>query len=242
MKPKEPIRWSVVWAIQGAGQLSATPQSDRVGLQHIRELRGRVLHAEGRRNGVLRMDRKHWDGDVTDLWAHHLVGHCGGQPVACARLFTLSASPSVVEAAVTTERFEAVLEELQVPRHRMGETSRWVVAPEYPGAGMDVVLGVCALARSLGLEALVGMISTQDLDARRWIHLGARAIDGDARTDLLRREEEIRPVQWDLRRLPATVEAGVADMARTLGLELARSESAALGAGRRSRSGSRRLA
>jgi hypothetical protein len=177
------------------------------------------LHEEGRRNGVLRTNRKYWDGDVTDLWAHHLVGHCEGAPVACARLFTLGTSPSTVEGAISTARFEALQQELGVARHRMGETGRWIVAPEHPGARINMALGVCALARFLGLEVLVGMISTRDLQDRRWIHLGARAIEDDLLLESpLREGDHILPVQWDLRRLPATVEAGVEDMARTLGL------------------------
>ena len=206
-------------------ELHFPPNEDDHGQEWLMELskmRGRVLHAGGRRPQFRRADGSFSDRDPLDQWAYHLLLRSSGYLIGCIRVVPLtSAQPCGTESLLGHQRFEQLLVHLGTARDRAGEVGRWIVAPEYSRfrMGLPLIAGLGALAKWLGLETLIATVGTRDGQAKALVRAGGRQVPGLTRIKSQKFDDNLVVLTFDL--LHPTKFSGLlaAEMALRLSLE-----------------------
>ena len=160
------------------------PNQDTTGqawLIELAEMRGRVLHAGGRRPHFLQEDGRFCDPDPLDRCAYHILVRSSAHLVGCIRVVSLASVPICgTECLVGHARFEQLLVDLGTTRDRAGEVGRWIVAPEYTlfRMGLRLIAGVGALSQSLGIETVIATVGTRGGQAKTLMRAGGRRVPG----------------------------------------------------------------
>ena len=133
-------------------------------LTELREMRGRVWYAAGRRPSFLMPDGSFCDSDPADLEAFHIIARSAGRAVGCARVMPLvNAHSTTLSSAIGVDRLEAIVRDLGTTWNRVCEASRWAVVPEFQDQlDRRLVAASWAVARSLSMEWAFVMAGTRD--------------------------------------------------------------------------------
>ena len=197
--------------------------NEPVWLTELAELRGRVLYAGGRRMRFRQSNGGCIDRDPFDRHAYHVLLRNSHRLIGCIRLIPLkNVQRCRTEVLVGLPRFEQVLVELGVTRHRVAEVGRWVIAPEFAACrmGMRLVAGVGNLAIWLGLEAVVAVVGTRDGQARALMRAGGRPVPGIPPIASEEYDDEVLVLTFDLVHPPSTIRTMAADMDTWFSTEL----------------------
>jgi predicted GNAT family N-acyltransferase len=211
MSTPAPLFWRLVSPDHLAGVLPA-----------ISELRGSVLWAGGRRPSFRRRDGGFFDTDSIDYHAWHVLGFAGERLAACGRLIPVSERcPGLVEQYIGTPRLAALSAEFGVPRHRIAEAGRWIVAPEHRSRGVSrsVIAGIWATARALGFDVVLGLAGTRDGQAQMLVRFGGSPVPDIALAapDL---DDELILLRFAIPGPPPSMVERIEAMERELGVDL----------------------
>lgn len=169
---------SFTWEIQCPPNQDTTRQA---WLMELAEMRGRVLHAGGRRPHFLWEDGRVCDPDPLDRCAYHILVRSSPLLVGSIRVIPLTSVPMCgTECLVGPERFEQLLVDLGTTRDRAGEVGRWIVAPEYAPyrMGLRLIAAVGVLSKWLGIQAVIATVGTRGGQAKTLMRAGGRRVPG----------------------------------------------------------------
>jgi hypothetical protein len=149
-------------------------------LAEIREMRGCVFYAKGRRPFFRTAEGRFDDPDPIDLEAYHIIVRSQGRAVGCARVVNSpNVDSSVIWSTMGTKRFQEILRDIGTTRERTCEASRWVVVPECRGRlGARIAAASWTVARWLSVEIAFVLAGTRQKQDLALIRLGARPIAG----------------------------------------------------------------
>jgi hypothetical protein len=143
-------------------------------LEEVREMRGSVLHAAGRRPAFLMPDGKARDSDPSDLHAFHIIARSRGVVAGCIRFRALEhARDSMIAGALGHDTFGAILRDLGMAGGRICEASRWMVMPGFRGQlGRSLAAGLWAASRGLSMDWAIALAGTRDRQDAALIRMG----------------------------------------------------------------------
>lgn len=187
----------------------------------LSKMRGRVLHAGGRRPQFRQTDGSFSDHDPLDRWAYHLLLRSSGCLIGCIRVVPLSVQICGTESLLGHQRFEQLLVHLGTTRDRVGEVGRWIVAPEYSRfrMGLPLIAGLGALAKWLGLETLIATVGTRDGQAKTLMRAGGRQVPGFVPIKCQKYDDDLVVLTFDLLHPAESFEPFAVEMAARLSLD-----------------------
>jgi len=189
---------SFTWEIHCPLHQDTTRQ---VWLMELAEMRGRVLHAGGRRPHFLREDGRCCDPDPLDRCAYHILVRSSAHLVGSIRVVPLTSGPMCgTECLVGHERFEQLLVDLGTRRHTTGEVGRWIVAPEYSPfrMGVRLIAAVGVLSKWLGIQAVIATVGTRGRQAKTLMRAGGRRVPGLAPIYSYKYDDDLVVLTFDL--------------------------------------------
>ncbi len=172
---------------ENAGPGSARP-SDRAAneqelpdwLDELREMRGRVLYAGGRRPQFFdEASNRCYDCQPYDLEAWHIVARLNGKLVGCVRCAPLATTGSPLTDLLGADRVRDIVASLGTTPDRCAEVSRWTVDPEcgFFGLGYDLIAAVWAFLADSGYQIGLAATGTQGKQDRILEQLGLRYLE-----------------------------------------------------------------
>jgi GNAT acetyltransferase-like protein len=167
----------------------------------LSKMRGRVLHAGGRRPQFRQADGSFLDLDPLDRCAFHLLVRCSADLIGCIRVIPLtSAQPCGTESLLGRRRVDHLLVDLGTTRDRAGEVGRWMVAPEYSPfrMGLRLIAGIGALSKKLGIETLIATVGTRDGQVKTLMRAGGRPVPGLAPIYSQKYDDDLVVLTFDL--------------------------------------------
>jgi N-acyl-L-homoserine lactone synthetase len=137
-------------------------------LTEVRELRARVIFANGQRPAFGSNGARQGDRDEIDFYSTHIVARLRGAIAGCVRLTPLVASlPSVTEQMIGKAKLRELLATLGADASKTVEHGRWVADPAYKqlGTGVYLMAASFAVAYKLGFPfsvatATSGVVTT----------------------------------------------------------------------------------
>jgi GNAT acetyltransferase-like protein len=185
-------------------------------------MRGRVLHAGGRRPQYRQADGSFLDQDPLDRCAYHILLRSSAYLIGCIRVVPLTSVPTCgTESLLGHQRFEHLLVNIGTTRDRAGEVGRWIVAPEYSRfrMGLRLISGVGALSKWLGLETVIANVGTRDGQAEILMRAGGRRVPGLSPIKSQEYNDDLVVLTFDLMHPAKSLGPLVAEMATLLSLE-----------------------
>lgn len=157
-----PLKWELV----GPG----TPHFEER-LAELRQFRGRVLYADGRRPSFQKKDGTFDDADdgMDRVSRHVTVRSENSGLVACTRINPICpAVKSSIESIFGDKELDLVLAEVNVSREDALEAGRWLVIPEYrrSGLGTKLLMAYWAVGRWIGAKIIFGTAGVRDGQTR----------------------------------------------------------------------------
>jgi len=188
-------------------------------------MRGRVLHAGGRRPQFRQADGRFIDVDPLDRCAYHILLRSSASLIGCIRVVPLTnVSTCGTESLLGRQGFEQMLVHIGSTRDKAGEVGRWIVAPEYSRfrMGLRLISGVGALSKWLGLETVIANVGTRDGQAGILMRAGGRQVPGLSPIKSQEYNDDLVVLTFDLMRPAKSLGPFVAEMATLLSLETRR--------------------
>jgi predicted GNAT family N-acyltransferase len=153
----------IVWSVRRA----AAPPEDGASpwLDDVRQFRGEVLFADGRRRHFRDASGACADPDPLDAVACHALAHDGcGRLVGCIRLVPLAAHTTMTELLMGPGDLAASLARIGVPRPAVAEVSRWIVHPDWRGShlGARLIAAIWALCARHDFAIALATVGTRD--------------------------------------------------------------------------------
>jgi hypothetical protein len=194
-------------------------------LLELSEMRGRVLHAGGRRPQFHKADGSFIDVDPLDRYAYHILLRSSTYIIGCIRVVPLtSVSICGTESLLGRQGFEQMLVHIGTTRDKIGEVGRWIVAPEYSRfrMGLRLIRGVGVLSKWLGLETVIATVGTRDGQAETLMRSGGRRVPGLSPIKSQKYNDDLVVLTFDLMHLAKSLGPLAAKMETLLSLETRR--------------------
>ena len=182
-------------------------------------MRGRVLHAGGRRPQFFdTATGRCYDAQPHDLQAWHIVARLNGQIVGCVRCAPLGTAASPLAELLGAEQLHQIAASLGATPEDCAEVSRWTVDPECGmiGLGYDLIAAVWAFLADSGFRFGLAAAGTAGKQDRILHQLGLRYLEGveDLRSATF--DDTLRFMYAPFEQPVEKLEPGLADMRQRL--------------------------
>lgn len=204
---------------EGAERAPAEPIEVPRWLDEVRAMRGRVLHAGGRRPQFFdAATQRCYDAQPHDLQAWHIVARLNGQIVGCVRCAPLGTSDSPLAAILGHEQLNQIVASLGATPEECSEVSRWTVDPECGmiGLGYDLIAAVWAFLADSGFRFGLAAAGTAGKQDRILHQLGLRYLEGVEDRWSATFDDTLRFMYAPFEQPVEKLEPGLADMRQRL--------------------------
>jgi hypothetical protein len=163
-------------------------------LRGVRDLRSRVLYADGARPAFGPDVSNGSPVDPADFASRHLLLTVSGTPIGAARLHAPNALGTLPDATFGAAAVDGCLAHRGLRRDRCAVASGLVLDPAYRsgGAARRLLAGLWALTAETGVDAIVAAAGTSSRQDRLFALLGAEMADDAGRIAAPQFNDELR--------------------------------------------------